>query len=74
MSNDPEIKVPAVNSVVIFQGCPEDSVPEPALIVNHYSDFIDIESSSGDININYETIPELIKHLGKIYKNYKSKE
>jgi hypothetical protein len=49
---------------IIYQTCnPEATVPEPALVVSRYSDVIEIQQEDRTINLNPETVPELVKVL-----------
>lgn len=54
---------------VIYQTSDDDDMPigEPALIVNNYSECIEIKSDTGFVNINRSTVNELVRVL-RLYK------
>ena len=51
------------DSVVMWQAEPEEGLPEPALLVEFYSDSICIRQDGNAISINYESIADLCKLL-----------
>jgi hypothetical protein len=54
--------------IILWQECAEDAVPEPVLILEKYLDVLIITQEENCININYESISELIKALKSINK------
>lgn len=59
----------AFTKAVIWQeGDGESSIGEPALLVSAYSDVFTLKQGACEVNINYETIPELIRLLRDIRK------
>lgn len=50
------------NCILIWQDVPE-GVGEPAILITPYSDCIILQQEGRYININYETVKELCKHL-----------
>lgn len=53
---------------IVWQECDEESVAEPALIIEKYIDVLTITQGENSININYPSIPELIKALKSVNK------
>lgn len=60
------ISVSAKTAKVIYQEGEESCPGEPALLVEVYSDTVSITQDTECININVQTIPELIKQLRAI--------
>jgi len=60
----------AVNSVVLWQS-QEDGLAEPAILIEPYYDVIRVGSSTGHIQLNYESLEEFIKALRQAAKNRK---
>lgn len=58
------------DSYTLWQTAPEDGIEEKPLIIEPYSDVISIKSNGESVNLNYESIPEFIKLLQKLKKNY----
>jgi hypothetical protein len=59
-------------SFIIWQELDTDSgLPEPALLIERYNDIVSIQQGKEYINLNYDSIPELIKLLRKIHKEHK---
>lgn len=58
-------------SVILWQTDPEDAIAEPALLIEPYSDTIRIGQKEQAINVNYESVDELIKVLRNMLKNRK---
>ena len=57
MSNTkPTIEPTREDSKVIWQGCGEDNVPEPAILIDFYSETIGITQEGKTILLNYETV------------------
>jgi len=52
-----------IQAIIYQTADPEETVPEPALIVSRYSDSIDIQQEDRTITLNPETVPELVKVL-----------
>lgn len=58
------------DSKVIWQQVDaEFGVGEPAMLVNFYSDTVEITQGKGSILINYETLPDLCSLLKQAYKS-----
>jgi hypothetical protein len=60
-------------SWTLWQTAPEDSVEETPLIIEAYGDVVSIKCNGESVNLNYESIPEFIKLLKKIKKDYDTK-
>lgn len=43
-----------------------EGVPEPAILIEEYSDSVSLTCEGNRININYESLDELLKLLRKI--------
>lgn len=54
-------------AVIWQEGNGETTFGEPALLVSVYSDIFTIKQGGGEVNINYETIPEMIRLLRTIH-------
>jgi hypothetical protein len=52
-----------IRAMIYQTGNEETTVPEPALIVSRYSDIIEIQQEDKTINLNPETVPELVQVL-----------
>ncbi len=52
--------------VVIWQTAAEDSVPEPAILGKRYGDVIELSQEGRYLNVNPETVPELVKALKQL--------
>lgn len=54
----------AKNAIVIWQEAPEDmGVGEPALLIEMYSDVLNITQGDNCISVNYEALKELCSVL-----------
>ncbi|WP_407522701.1 hypothetical protein PDL71_15530 [Lacibacter sp. MH-610] len=56
-------EAPAKESVVFWQTNEENGVGEPALLIEFYNDVMQISQDGERININYESIKDLVKIL-----------
>lgn len=56
-------------AVILWQTDPEDAIAEPALLIESFSDAIRIGQKDQVINLNYESIDELIKVLRNLKKS-----
>ena len=52
-----------VRTTIIWQGSPDDKEPEQAVLVEGYSDCIEIRQDEDVIRINHETVVALRKAL-----------
>jgi hypothetical protein len=59
------------NTIYWQQGDGENTVGEPAILVEVYSDTVCLEQEGNVIRLNFETLPDLAKHLNKIFRQYK---
>lgn len=67
----PIIKTLRKDTVIFWQQGSEDcSIGEPAICVEVFSDCICITQNDQDINLNYDTIPDLVKHLNMLYREH----
>lgn len=58
----------SAKAVIWQEGDGESSIGEPALLVSVYDGIFTIKQGGEEVNINYETIPELIRLLRDIRK------
>jgi hypothetical protein len=58
------------DSWTLWQTAPEDGLEEKPLILDCYSDVISIKCNGESVKLNYESIPDLIKLLKHIKKEY----
>ena len=56
-------------TAIIWQADPEDSIAEAAILVQGYSDVIELTQNEDTIRLNYETLNEFIKTLKTIKDN-----
>lgn len=59
----------ASKSYTFWQTGPEDGIPEPAILIEVFSDCIGLFSDGNRINLNYSSLDEFIKQLRLIKKN-----
>lgn len=62
-----------INTIYWQQGDGEQTIGEPAILVEVYSDSISLEQEGNVIRLNFETLPNLAKHFNKIVRDYKGK-
>jgi hypothetical protein len=62
-----------ISTIYWQQGDGEGIVGEPAVLVEVYSDAINLEQEGNVIRLNFETLPELAKHFNRIVRDYKGK-
>lgn len=61
---------PNIKSVIIWQeGETGENVGEPALLISPYSDCVSIQQGEDYININWQSLNEVIKHLKEMKKS-----
>lgn len=60
-------------SWTLWQTADEDSLEEKPLILECYGDVVSIKCNGESLNLNYESIPDMIKLLKVIKKDYDSK-
>lgn len=56
-------EVPAKDSIILWQKNEETGVGEPALLIEFYSDCLQISQDGDRVNMDYDTIKDLIKVL-----------
>ena len=61
---------PGTKAVIWQEGDGETSIGEPALLVSVYSDIFTLRQGAEGVNINYETIPDLLKMLRRLHKEH----
>lgn len=57
------IEKTAKESYIFWQKESDDAIPEPAILIERYSDTIALTQEDQVINLNYESLPELLKFL-----------
>jgi len=68
----PITTAPGRNATIYWQqGDGENTVGEPAILLEVYSDSVNLEQEGNIIRLNYETIQELTKHLNRIFRHHK---
>jgi hypothetical protein len=63
----PTIKELYKSPVLVWQDV-EEGVGEPAIALDKYNDILVFKQADNEVNLNYETIPELCKTLKRIYE------
>lgn len=62
---------PHKESRIIYQSTTEDMpVPEPAILVEVYTDIFNLSQEGATLAIGYETIPDLIKVLRELKQKH----
>jgi hypothetical protein len=57
------------NAIIVWQQA-ENELGNPALLVEKYAESLSIQQEDRNIIIDYETIPDLVKLLSRIHRQF----